>query len=376
MKKIVVAPDSFKHTIPSVRFCEIASDVIRAHRPGCEVRAVPIADGGEGTVDCFLAAAGGRKVSLTVKGPFFEDVAACYGLTPGGAAVIETAAAAGLPLAEGREDPITATTYGVGQLMRHALESGVRDVILGLGGSATNDGGCGAAAALGAVFLDGAGQAFVPAGGTLKDISRIDLSGLCPETKDARITVMCDVDNPLYGPNGAAMVFSPQKGAGAKDAVLLDAGLQHLSDVIRRDFGPDVSHVPGGGAAGGMGAGLPAFLGAQRKPGADVLFDLLDFDGILRGAGLVITGEGRFDAQSLMGKAAISVARRAKRAGVPAVVVAGDIGDGIEGAYDMGVSAVFSTNRAAIPFAAARTRAEKDLRATLDGLIRLITALF
>lgn len=375
LKKVVVIPDSFKGTIPSAEFCRIAGQVIKRHMPQCEVISIPVADGGEGSVDCFLTALGGERIDVQVKGPFFEESRAFYGIVNGDAAVIEMAAAAGLPQVAGREDPLRSTTYGVGQLIAAALDRGCRKIIMGLGGSCTNDGGCGAAAALGVVFRDGKGKAFVPTGGTLADIAEIDKSGLDPRLARIELITMCDINNPMYGPTGAAYVFAPQKGAKPEQVVLLDQGLRHLAACIRESLGLTVDELPGGGAAGAMGAGMVAFFQSQLVMGIEAVLDTVDFDHIARGADLVITGEGRLDSQSLHGKVIAGVASRARKLGAAVVVIVGDIDGDVSPAYDLGVTAVFTTNRRPQPFEVIRHQAGRYLQDTLEDIIRFAQAI-
>ena len=371
MRKVILIPDSFKGTMSSAEICRIMATAIGAHHPGADVLALPVADGGEGSVEAFLTAVGGERVAVRVTGPFLgEPVTAHYGRLEESTAVIEMAAAAGLPLVEGRPDPARTTTYGVGELMLTAARAGARNLIVGAGGSATNDLGAGAAAAAGIRFLDSAGTSFVPTGGTLDRIARIDASALAPELRDCTITVMCDIDNPLYGERGAAAVFAPQKGASPELVTLLDAQLRAGSAAISRELGLEVSEVPGSGAAGGFGGGMMAFFGATLRQGIDVVLDAVGFDQVVADADLVLTGEGRIDSQSLSGKVVVGVARRAKPHGVPVVAVVGDIADGFEAVYDEGVSAVFSINNLAIPFSEARHRARQDLALAMDSLMR------
>jgi glycerate kinase len=379
MRKFILIPDSFKGTMSSAEIGEIMAERIRAYYPRAEAISIPVADGGEGSVDAFLAAVGGEKVTIPVKGPYMEDVTGFYGVIDGGdTAVIEMAACAGLPLVGGNMHPARTTTYGVGQLMVDAVKRGCRKIILGLGGSATNDFGAGAASAAGICFLNSAGNEFIPTGGGLSRIARIDVSGLLPELKAAEIITMCDIDNPLYGPHGAACMFGPQKGADPAAVEFLDRQLRAVSDTVIRDLGIDVSVLPGAGAAGGMGGGMTAFFGSRLQMGIETVLDTVRFDQLLEGADMVFTGEGKIDAQSLRGKVVIGVARRARKAappgkpGVPVIAVVGDIGDNIEGAYDEGVAAVFSINRAALPFEKAKSRAKDDLRLTMDNLMRFI----
>ncbi|MCI7624123.1 MAG: glycerate kinase [Clostridiales bacterium] len=371
MKKCVVVSDSFKETVSSREICEIAQRVIPRHFPACEVVCIPVADGGEGTVDCFIQAMGAQRVEVTVTNALGEKSAAAYARI-GELAIIEMAAAAGLPQVGALRCPGTATTYGVGELIAHAVDSGCRKILLGLGGSATNDGGCGCAAALGVRFYDAAGQSFVPVGDTLGRIARIDTAEAEALLRSVEITVMCDVTNPLYGPTGAAYVFAPQKGADAEKVKSLDAGLRHFGDVIRSQYGLDVGAMPGAGAAGGMGAGCVALLGGMIQSGIDAVLDVTGFDRQLEGADLVITGEGRIDSQSADGKVVSGVARRTRAKGVPLIAIAGGIADSAGAVYDIGVSAMFSTDRAALPVDMLGARSPGDYEATLSDIMSLI----
>ena len=371
MKKCVVVSDSFKGTVSSREICAIAQRVIPRHFPACEVVCIPVADGGEGTVDCFIQAMGAQRVKITVTNALGEKSSAAYARL-GELAIIEMAAAAGLPQVGERRCPGTATTYGVGELIAHAVDSGCRKILLGLGGSATNDGGCGCAAALGVRFYDADGQSFVPVGDTLGRIARIDTARADALLQGVELTIMCDVTNPLYGPTGAAYVFAPQKGADAEKIKSLDAGLRHFGDVLRSQLGIDVSQMPGAGAAGGMGAGCVALLGGTIQSGIDAVLDVTGFDRQLEGADLVITGEGRIDSQSADGKVISGVARRTKEKGVPLIAIAGGIADSAGAVYDIGVSAMFSTDRAALPVDMLGARSPGDYEATLSDIMSLI----
>lgn len=373
MKKILLIPDSFKGTMSSAEICDIMRARILAYYPDAAVVSIPVADGGEGSVDSFLTALGGEKVTVAVKGPYMEAMQGFYGVVDGGAtAVIEMAACAGLPLVGDNLHAEKTTTYGVGQLMADAVGRGCKKMIVGLGGSATNDLGCGAAAALGARFLNAAGEAFVPVGETLSQIARIDRTGLLPALHDVELITMCDIDNPLYGTNGAAYVFGPQKGADPAMVVLLDGQLRAAAKTIERELGVDLSQLAGAGAAGGMGGGMVAFFGSRLQMGIETVLDTVDFDRLLDGADMVFSGEGKIDYQSLRGKVVIGVARRTKKRGVPLIAVVGDIGDDVESAYDEGVSAIFSINRVAVDFREAKKRSKNDLRLTMDNLMRFL----
>ena len=371
MRKVVLVPDSFKGTMSSVEVCAIMAGAITRHHPDAEVVRMPVADGGEGSVDAFLAAAGGERFTVTVTGPFPEErVEAFYGRLDDATAVIEMAACAGLPLVEGRPAPDRTTTFGVGELILAAAGAGARHLIVGAGGSATNDLGMGAAAALGVRFLDAGGASFVPTGGTIARIARIDASGVDPALRECRVTVMCDIDNPLLGERGAAHVFGPQKGASPELVAELDRQLAAGAALISRELGVEVADTPGAGAAGGLAAGLMAFFGAELRPGIDVVLDAVGFEEVLSGTDLVLTGEGRIDSQSRSGKGVVGVARRAAARAVPVVAGVGDVADGFEPVYDEGVSAVFSINHLAIDFSRAKARARQDLALTMDSLLR------
>lgn len=367
MKRCLVLSDSFKGTLSSPDICRIARSL---HIPGWHINALPVADGGEGTTDCFLDACSGQRIALPVSGPFGGTIDGFYGLLPDGTAVVECAAAAGLHQAEGRPDPEAATTYGVGQLLAHALDHGAKRLILGLGGSCTNDGGCGAAAALGVRFYDRQGRGFVPTGGTLADIETIDLSGRHPGLRPGVLTVMCDIDNPLYGETGAAYIFAPQKGANDACVQRLDAGLRHLAAVLHAQLGAEVDTLPGGGAAGGFGAGCAALLCGALRSGITTVLDTVDFDRRAVGCDLVVTGEGSFDAQSLGGKAISGVAGRCQKLRVPAAVLAGRVALTPEQWAPLDLQAVRSINPTGATLEDARANAAAYYRTALETLLK------
>ena len=376
MSKWVLVPDSFKGTMSSQEICAIMKEELLRRLPEAEIVSVPVADGGEGSVDAFLSAMGGWRVEVPCTGPDFRPITGFYGHLAGrDTAVVEMAAAAGLPLMEGRLCAEGTTTYGVGELILEAIRNGAKRLIVGLGGSATNDGGCGCAAALGVRFLDGTGTPFIPVGGTLNQICRIDLSGRSPLLDGVEFVTMCDIDNPLCGPEGASAVFGPQKGATPALVQELDHNLHHLAEVIRQDLGAEIEHLPGAGAAGGMGGGMVAFLGSRLQMGIETVLDTVEFEHLLTGATAVLTGEGRIDGQSLRGKVVIGVAQRAKRAGVPVIAVVGDVEPGAEAAYDQGVAAIFSTNRRAVPWAQAKQTAKADMRSVMADLAQFYAAM-
>jgi glycerate kinase len=374
LKKAVVIPDSFKGTLTSREICSIISDKISKHFPQCHIVSIPVADGGEGSVDCFLSALGGEKLFERVSSPYFEDMESFYGLIED-TAVIEMAACAGLPLVEDRKNPSLTTTYGVGQLIMAAAKKGCKKIIVGLGGSSTNDVGCGAAAAAGVKFYNKEGKEFIPVGKTLIDIDRIDLTERAKELDKIEIITMCDIDNPMYGPEGAAYVFGPQKGADEKMVVELDKGLKHLCDVIERETGRNLKEIPGSGAAGAMGAGMIAFFDSVLQMGIETVLDTVKFEEIITDADMIFTGEGKFDKQSLRGKVVIGVGKRAKNKDIPVTVIAGGAALNIEEAYDMGVSSIFTINRLAEDFEISRHKSKENLEATMDNILRLIKSI-
>ena len=372
MKKFVVIPDSYKGTLSSKQVCSIMQRKIEEHFPSSNVTCIPVADGGEGSVQAFLEAMGGELVKLQVAGPYGEKVDSFYGLLPDGTAVIEMAAASGLPMVGNNKQAHKTTTYGVGELMLAAAQKGCKRIIMGLGGSATNDGGCGAAAALGVKFYDLAGNSFVPVGETLQDIVSIDVSTLAPEVKVLPIVTMCDIDNPLCGERGAAHVFGPQKGANPEQVQMLDKGLEHLAAVVKKDLGKDILNVPGAGAAGGMGGGMIAFFNSNLQMGIETVLDTVGFDTILEDASVVFTGEGCFDEQSMMGKVICGIIKRAKLKEVPVICVAGSIARIPENAYHRGLTAAFSINQKPLAFSEAAPLSEENLSQTMDNILRLL----
>lgn len=369
MKKVVLIPDSFKGTLSSAQICDIMEQNVKKHFPECEVVKIPVADGGEGSVNCFLTAAGGEKRKVIVKNPYMEDMEAFYGILPDKTAVIEMAACAGLPLVENRPNPEMTTTYGVGQLM--LVEHGCKKIVVGLGGSCTNDAGAGAAAAVGVEFFDKDGEKLIPTGGTLGKVAKISMENMDERIKSAQIITMCDIDNPMYGKSGAAYIFGPQKGADDEMVQRLDANLRKFAERIQTEIGKDISNIHGGGAAGAMGAGMVAFFDSKLQMGIETVLDIVKFDELIQGADLIFTGEGKMDSQSLRGKVVIGVGKRAKRQDIPVVVVTGDAEE-VEDAYDMGISAVFSTNRVARDFSVIRYKSKEYMEVTMDNIMRLI----
>ena len=373
MKKFVLIPDSFKGTLSSKEICSVLDNEIKKHFPDAQTVSIPVADGGEGSVECFLSALGGKRVEINCKGPYFEDIKGFYGLiNDGTVAVIEMAATAGLPMVENNKNPSLTTTYGVGELILDAAKRGVKKIIVGLGGSCTNDFGSGAACACGIKFTDKNGKEFIPTGGTLKDVYKIDLSEKNKALDGVEVVAMCDIDNPPFGLNGASYVFAPQKGADEKMVKELDDGVKSIVKVIEQSFGNDYSTLNGGGAAGAMGAGMVAFFGAKLKMGIDTVLETVGFDEILEDADVVFTGEGKIDGQSLRGKVVIGVARASKKKNVPVIAIVGGAEGDMTGAYEQGVSAVLSINRLPQDFSISRRYSKENLAFAVDNVLRLL----
>jgi len=335
---ILIAPDSFKGTLTAQQVSDIIGQAFEDTIKDVKIIKLPAADGGEGLCACLYKINGGEMISADVCGVFGEKIAAEYLMLNDKTAVIETASCAGLPLAGENKNPEKATTFGVGELINHAVLNGAERILLGLGGSATNDCGAGMAAALGFAFYGKNGKSFVPVGGTLTDISKITL----PENAfDIPVIAACDVENPLYGENGAAYVFAPQKGADEEMVIRLDNGLRHTASVIKKSIGVDVDGIKGSGAAGGMGAGAVAFLNAELKKGIDILLDTADFDRKAEWADLIITGEGRLDFQSVNGKVISGVAQRSEKLGKNVIAICGSRGEGAEEIKKLGVTDLY-----------------------------------
>ena len=371
--RIVISPQAFKHSIGAREAAlAIQRGILRAV-PDAETILIPVADGGDGTLAALIDTTGGTYREAVVTGPLGDPTAARWGIMGDGeTAVIEMALASGLALIpDDRRDPRRATTHGTGELIRAALGAGYRRIIVGLGGSATNDGGTGMAAALGARFLDPTDNPLPPGGSALANLARIDASTMHPALAQATIIGATDVTNPLCGDTGASAIFGPQKGATPEMVSELDACLSHLAAVIRSDVGPDVLHTPGSGAAGGLGAGLIAFAGAELRSGIDMVCDVLDFDSHAPGADLVITGEGRADRSTVFDKAPVGIARRAARFGVPSVLVAGSLGPGYETLYEHGISAILPISEEPSDLESSLRRGAELLERAAERAIRL-----
>lgn len=342
--KIVIAPNAFKGSLTATQAAECMGRGLRRALPDCELIMVPVADGGDGTVFTVVAATGGRQVDCQAHDPLGRPILSTLGMTGDGqTAVIEMALASGLALLKKEEqNPLLTGTAGTGELISAALDLGARKILIGIGGSATNDGGIGMAHALGARFSDARGNQLDGIGGALEQIAHIDLSGLDVRLSQVDIEVACDVDNPLFGAHGAAHVYAPQKGATPEITEQLDNGLRRLAEVIHSDLNLDISTLPGGGAAGGLGAGLVAFLGAKLRPGAELVLRVCSLTERMKDCDLVITGEGRLDGQTVSGKAPAAVAQAARSRGVPVIAISGCLGDNVEKVLDAGINAYFS----------------------------------
>jgi len=344
--KIVVAPDSFKGSLTAVEVSDAIEQGAREIFPEAEIVKIPMADGGDGTVQCLINATGGEILREKVTGPLGDEVLASYGiLGDKKTAVIEMAEASGLTLVpENKRNPLITTTYGTGQLIKAALDQGCRKMIIGIGGSATNDGGAGMVQALGVKLLDREGKKIGFGGGELKKINRIDISNLDNRLSDTKTLVASDVNNPLCGPKGASRIYGPQKGATPEIIEELDESLAHFAEIIKKDLNKDIKNMLGAGAAGGLGASLMAFLDAELRPGIEIMIEVVKLEQAIKDADLVITGEGKIDSQTIYGKAPIGVAKIAKKYNIPVIAVAAIIGDDADIVHQYGISSLISVS--------------------------------
>ena len=372
--KIVIAPDSYKGSIYASDAARAMEDGVRRVLPDAEVVLVPVADGGDGTLETLVETSGGRIIASDVTGPLGETVSAQWGaMGDGVTAVAEMARTSGLALVRLEDrDPLNATTYGLGEVILEALEAGYRRFILGIGGSATNDAGAGMAQALGVRLLDADGAELPPGGAALARLARIDTSGLDPRAVEAEFDVACDVNNPLTGPEGASAVYGPQKGATPEIVEQLDAALANFAEVVKRDLGADVDGVPGSGAAGGLGGGIMAFLGGRLRPGVDIVLDTVDLASRLDGADLIITGEGCMDFQTVYNKAPIGVARLAGERNIPVIGVSGSLGDGFTDVHEHGIAAAVAITHAPMTLDEATDRVAELIASATEQAVRLV----
>ena len=358
--KFLFASDSFKGTLSSDKTAQLLTKAATQVFQQCECTSVPVADGGEGTVDAVLLATGGSRVLVEVHDPLMRKIRASYGRIDENSAIIEMAAASGLPLLkEAERNPAKTTTYGTGELIAAALKEGCKNITIAIGGSATNDGGMGCMAALGVRFFDRSGQELAGTGENLEKVTHIDTTGLLPEAKQVTFTVICDVTNPLCGKQGATYTYGPQKGGSPDLLNKLEAGMCNYRDVIKKEFGVNLDMVKGAGAAGGLGGALAVFLQAEMKSGIETVLDLIAFDDRLKEVSLVITGEGRLDGQSCFGKVVQGVGLRCKKQGIPAIALVGSTGEGAEKILEHGITAIVKTAPEDMPLAEALARAEE-----------------
>ena len=375
--KIVIAPDSFKECLTAAQVAQAIETGLKQVLPDAMYVKVPVADGGEGTLQSLVDATGGKLIETMVTGPMGEPVPACFGLLGDGeTAVIEMARASGIELVPAdQRNPLISTTAGTGELILSALDHGIKRMIVGIGGSATNDGGAGMMQTLGVRLLDRDGNDLPYGGAALAQLASIDARRMDKRLKSVEFIAACDVDNPLTGANGASAVFGPQKGASPEMVQQLDQALQHYARIIERDLAVGVEHQPGAGAAGGMGAALLAFLRAELQPGIDIVMEAVDLAGHMSGADLVITGEGRIDSQTAQGKTPVGVARIAKQFGLPVIALAGSVGSGVEAVYKRGIDALFPIVHGAVPLSEALAKGEENLTRAARNLARTLTLL-
>ncbi len=373
-KTFVLAPDSFKESMTAKEVCMAMEDGLKEVYPDARYIHVPMADGGEGTTQSLADATGGKLYTMTVTGPSGTPVEASFGISgDGNIAIIEMASASGIQHTRaGERNPLQTTTYGTGQLIRACLDKGIQQIILGIGGSATNDGGAGMAEALGARFYDKDNQPLPAGGGVLGALQRIDISKLDPRLAAINILVACDVTNPLCGEQGASVIFGPQKGATPEMVTLLDNNLAHFARLIQQQLGKDIARQPGAGAAGGLGAGLLAFTHCELRKGIDIVLEYSRLKQYLTGADYCFTGEGRIDHQTGFGKTPFGVAQAAKDAGVPVIAVAGSIGQGTETLYSQGINAIFGIIPQADSIDNLLSSGADNIRRTCENIGRLL----
>lgn len=371
--KIVIAPDSFKGSNSTIVVANIIEKGIRKVFPDADIIKIPIADGGEGTVETLVFGTGGTLLEKKVTGPLGDEVIAQYGLLDNGTAVIEMSSASGLPLVPAeKRNPLITTTYGTGELIKSALDKGCRKIMIGIGGSATNDGGIGMAQALGISFKDKDGNELGYGGGSLDKLHTIDMADIDTRIKECDILVACDVSNPLCGEKGASAVYGPQKGATPEIVKILDENLRHLAEVIKEQIGKDIIDIPGTGAAGGLGVSLIAFCGAKLNSGIETILETLNIEQYLKDADLVITGEGKIDGQSIYGKVPVGVAKSAEKFNVPVLAIVGDIGDGASEVYEYGIDGIMSTVNRAVPLEEAIAKSSEMLEDAAERVMRII----
>ena len=372
--KIVIAPDSFKGSLTAPQVAEAIEAGFLLVFPSIVTDKLPMADGGEGTVASLVASSDGKMQQVSVLNPLGNQIPSEFGIVGDcQTAVIEMASASGLPLiSQDQQNPMLTTTYGTGQLIHAALDTGCKKLIIGIGGSATNDGGAGMAQALGAKLLDTSGNQIGFGGGSLADIDKIDISGFDPRLSEVDVVVACDVSNTLTGKDGASYVYGPQKGATLDMAEVLDRNLAHFASIIKRDLDQSVADIPGAGAAGGLGAGLIAFAGAKLQAGIDIVLEVTDFANRIQGSDLVITGEGRLDYQTAFGKTPAGVAKIAQQHNIPVIAIAGSVTEDIDKLYAIGIDAVVDIFHEPMSLETAMVNASKLITIAAERAARLI----
>ena len=371
--KMIFAPDSFKCSLSSIQVIEVLKVAAYKIFPDCEIIGIPIADGGEGTVDAIVLCLKGEYKQITVRNTLGEDVLSTYGIFHNDSVIIEMASASGLTLiSPEKRNPLYTTTFGTGQLIKDALDKGFTKIYIAIGGSGTNDGGIGAMSALGVKFLDQLGEEVKPIGESLIQIIDIDITGIHPLISKAEFTIMCDVNNPLLGPNGATYVYGPQKGADEKILEQLEEGMKNYANVIEKKFHRNIANEPGAGAAGGLGAALQLFTGAKLKSGISTILEIINFKEALENVDLVITGEGMIDWQSAFGKVPCGVGLLCKEKGIPVIAIVGGMGKDAQDIYQYGVGSIITTINAEMKLEEAMERAEELLLDAAERMFKVI----
>lgn len=375
--KIIVAPDSFKGSLTSIQAAYAIEKGIKKaaliHKETVEITKIPMADGGEGTVESVISAVGGELIPTKAIDPLGREIDSFFGILPDNTAIIEMAAASGLDLIKSSEkNPMETTSYGTGQLIKAAIDAGCKNIILGIGGSATNDGGVGMCQALGIKFLDNKGKEIGFGGGELGNIKKIDISGIDPRIADITLTIASDVQNVLTGTNGASTVYGPQKGATPEMIEILDNNLKHFAQIIKRDIGMNILNIPGSGAAGGLGGALMAFFNAKSRPGIGVIMELTKFEEKIKDATLIVTGEGATDYQTLYGKVPFGIAKVAVKYNKPVICISGTLGNGYEQLYDVGIAALFSIVNRPMSLEEAMAKGEELLEKASKNVFNLM----
>ncbi len=370
MKKIIIIPDSFKGSLSSLEVCDAIEEGILKVFKNAKIKKIPVADGGEGTVDSILYATGGKIKKIKVRNPIGEIIEAKYGIIDDNKAVIEMAQASGLTLVK-EKNPLKSSTYGTGEIIKDAVENGIKEILIGIGGSATNDCGIGMANALGYRFLDSYGNELEAIAENMIKIAKIDDSNIYKKIFGVKINVACDVKNPLYGKDGATAIYGTQKGVSEESFDILDDGLKNVAKLVKEKFNKEIDYIEGSGAAGGLGGGLIAFCNAKLKSGIDAILDIIDFENEIKDASIIITGEGAIDRQTQKGKVPVGIARRAKN--IPVIAIVGDIRDGAEAVYDMGIVSIMPSLKRAMPLEEAMANSKNLIVDAAERAFRFIS---